>query len=263
MNFPNEDIDTLSELGLSMLQAKVYLSLAKEKNQTAQTISNNSGITRPDVYRILLQLEKTGLISRIIAKPEKFQAIPINEGISILIQRRIDKTIELQHKAHQLIQNFKPNGINQTNNENAQFMLIPKKEAFSNKVEKLLNNTQECICLLGSSKRLFFYTQNYLPVLKAALSRKVTSRIILQKPQNQEDLDKILIYLKSPCFNLKLIMESPHSSFEIFDKKEILISTTITDSPSQFPALWSNNKCLVDAFQDYFEYLWTKSRNIY
>ena len=73
----DEYVSTLTELGLSVSQAKVYLSLAKSRSLKAPEISLISGITRPDVYRILVELEKVGFIERKISKPVRFQAVPV------------------------------------------------------------------------------------------------------------------------------------------------------------------------------------------
>ena len=104
----SEQVLTLTELGLSTTQAKIYLALVKTENQTAQTISKLSTVSRPDVYRVLNQLQDLGLVEKIIAKPEEFRAIPIEEGVSILLQRRINKTRELQNRGLKLVQSVTP-----------------------------------------------------------------------------------------------------------------------------------------------------------
>ena len=94
-NISDEDISTLTELGLTVSQAKIYLSLAKAKNLTAQAISTTSKVARPDVYRVLVQLNEDGLVERIISKPQEFHAISVEKCVSKLIQRRIIKTLPI------------------------------------------------------------------------------------------------------------------------------------------------------------------------
>jgi len=59
----------LTELGLSAIQAKVYLALAQSTESTATVVADISGVARPDVYRVLAQLEKMGLVQTIVANP--------------------------------------------------------------------------------------------------------------------------------------------------------------------------------------------------
>jgi hypothetical protein len=61
-------------------------------------------------------------------------------------------------------------------------------------------------------------------------------------------------------FHLKLVSETPKVAFSIYDRKEILISASTFNTPSPFPALWSNNKNIIAMAQDHFESLWRKAR---
>jgi len=77
-----ETIDTLIELGLTLNQARIYVALLhSEKPVTAKEISKITDITRQDVYRILPNLQKTGLLEKTITAPAMFKArgIDFNE----------------------------------------------------------------------------------------------------------------------------------------------------------------------------------------
>ena len=128
-NISDEDISTLTELGLTVSQAKIYLSLAKAKNLTAQAISTTSKVARPDVYRVLVQLNEDGLVEKIISKPQEFHAISVEKCVSKLIQRRIIKTEELAQKALKLIEDLEHDTANEELNEKFEFIVIPNKDA--------------------------------------------------------------------------------------------------------------------------------------
>jgi len=49
---------TLTRLGLTSSQAKAYLALFRSGLSNAKKISKNSGVARPDVYRVMEKLEK-------------------------------------------------------------------------------------------------------------------------------------------------------------------------------------------------------------
>ena len=136
MKSSEEYVSTLSELDLSILQAKVYLSLVKSRSLKAHEISAISGVSRPDVYRVLVQLEEAGLVEKTISKPEEFHAVSVENCVSTLIQKRIIKTAELQQKGLALTQNFKRINENEELSQEFQFMLIPSKVLCMLKLKK-------------------------------------------------------------------------------------------------------------------------------
>lgn len=263
MNVSEESVITLTELGLSSTQAKVYLTLVKAANLTAHAISRGSGVARPDVYRVLAQLEEAGVVERIISKPIEFRAISIDECVSTLMKQRLEKTAELSHKVQVLAQNFRRKDTDEKLDEKFQFTLLPERAAVYAKAEKMLSNVQESICLLGLTRRMIAWLSNYSPMLEKALARKVNCKMIMPKPETPQDLEEPMKTMwKYPTFALRLIPKSPTAGFSIWDKKEILITTSAVDTSTPAPTLWSNNKSLVDLAQDYFEYLWMNAVKI-
>ena len=99
----------LSELGLSNSQAKLFLMLTKSKSLTAKAISVVSSVSRPDVYRVMTELQEIGLVEKLITVPEEFQAVSIEEAVSILLRRRIKKTEDLQQKGLDLVRSLNLN----------------------------------------------------------------------------------------------------------------------------------------------------------
>ena len=263
MGKQDESVSTLEELGLSSSQAKIYLNLAKFQNLTAQQISKNSGIARPHVYKVLAELENTGVVARIIDKPERFQAITPDECISILMQRRIVKTAELQEKTRTLAQSFRYCQLPEGPEEKTQFMLIPKRDAIYAKAEKMLQNAKESIHFLGLTKRMIAWLSNYSPILEETLARRVECQMIMPQPKPSRDPWKPIKNLRDyPNFALKLIPYQPKFGFSIWDNNEVLITTSPVDSPTPATTLWSNNRGIVDLCEEHFCCLWEKAEKI-
>jgi sugar-specific transcriptional regulator TrmB len=252
----------LTELGLTILQAKVYLTLAKSRNLRASEIATLSGVARPDVYRVLIQLEENGLVEVIMSKPEVFRSIAIEQCVANLIQKRIMKTADLQQKGLKLTQYFKRNVEDREPEEKFQFILIPNRDAVYIKAEKMLKNVQKSICFLALRRRMIAWLSNYRPILEEALERGVFCQVIMPKPDLDQGLgEPIEILSKYHNFSMRLISESPPNvGFSVWDRKEILLSTSSVDTPFPFPTLWSNNKSIVELSQDYFDCIWQKAQ---
>ena len=259
MSSEDEQISVLVDLGMSITQAKIYLSLAKSKSLTAHAIANVAKIARPDVYRILPMLEKAGFVERVLACPLEFHAVPIDICISNLMQKRIMKTAELQLKTAILAKNFCRKPENADIDEKFEFILIPSKDAIYAKAEKMIKNAEEQICFLGLHKRMSSWLSNYSSHLEAALARNVKCRIIMPKNGKIKTDRTLKMMTKYPNFELKLISKEPESGFSVWDKKEVLISTSAVDTPFPFPTIWSRNKAIVALSQNYFDLLWQES----
>jgi len=88
----NEHVQILTDLGLTLLQAKTYLALSQLGKATVKTISKTANVARQDVYRVMLALEKLGLAEKIVAKPTMYKATPIKEGIYFCFKRKLNNT---------------------------------------------------------------------------------------------------------------------------------------------------------------------------
>ncbi len=261
MSSYNEYISTLVSLGLSPSQAKVYLALVKSDNLPAGTINKISGVDRPDVYRALNQLQEAGLVQKIISNPVRFQAIPPEECMTVLLQRRIKRTHQLQKNALKFTQALKSKHTNNEYNERGGFTLIHGRDAAYAKSEKMFGSAQQSICLLAFTKRLLAFLLQCEDCLENALKRKVDCRIIIAKEVKDvyaplEDLRKY------SNFSLKLISERPKTSFSLWDQKELLLTTSVVDTSIPAPLLWSNNRAMINLCSDYFEHLWLEAKNV-
>ena len=82
------DIKVFEALGLSNIEAKVYLSLLELGNAVANKVAEKSGIHRRTVYDALETLIEKGLVSFVIEANKKysieFNTSSLNKGIYFL-----------------------------------------------------------------------------------------------------------------------------------------------------------------------------------
>jgi sugar-specific transcriptional regulator TrmB len=138
-----KDIQTLMGLGLSFLHAKTYINLAKLGKADVKTISKTSNVARTDTYRIMLTLEKQGLAEKIIAETTIYKATPMNEGLSILLQKRKEETVELEKSVKLLMRNFKSTDLRDSLEENPQFKITSEMRLLLKMHENLIRSAQK------------------------------------------------------------------------------------------------------------------------
>ena len=250
-----EDVEVLKELGLTLCQAKVYLTLCRFGNLDAKTVSKNAGVPRPDVYRITSGLIKLGLIEKVISRPTNFRAIPIEQVTSILLKRRKDDTCRLESKTRTFLEKFKTNNKELQVGE-TEFVLVPKNEAIVEKFRGLIENAQSSIDMVSSWKRFSGFL-SFAEEIEKTWSNGVNCRFIVEIPEKGRVSDLVLDFCqKSSSCEVRFVPSPPQTVMSIHDKKEILIALDPKTVLSGSSALWSNNCSLLLAMQNHFDVLW-------
>lgn len=253
----DEAVQTLTSLGLTSCQARVYLALVQSGISTAKTISKVSNVARQDTYRITAGLQKLGLVEKTITKPVMFRAVPIKDGLSILLEKRSGETLELQKKTRELINILKERVKPAFQQEEVQFALISGREALINEAKKAIEKAQTSIELVTSSKMFFPWVISQEKLYKEAVERGVKIRLIIDKPEDNQKLPDILQTLKKDSsFRIKYVPTLPLSRMGVYDRKDVYINTSTVAVFKAAPVLWTNNPNLLTALQDFFEILW-------
>lgn len=261
MSFQDEEVQTLTRLGLTSCQARVYLALVRSGISTAKEISKDSKVTRQDVYRVMPMLQKFDLTEKIITTPTKFKAIPIQDVISILLERRTKEISELRAKTKELVKKYGENKAKTKLQEGEnEFVLIPKDKAIIKKRRNAIENAQTSIDVIISWKRYLPSILANAKVIKKALKRGVKIRYITEKTEDKTVLPKILQAVReNPFRKARYVLTPLKILLAIYDKKGVIIITSPTLGLHKSPALWSNNPSLVALAQNHFETLWTTS----
>jgi hypothetical protein len=199
-----------------------------------------------------------GLVEKIIRIPSEFNALPIQAGFSLLIQRRARKTDKLQERTKEIVRCYENNKFQKVSlDENRQFILVPPRKASIRRRRELIEASQKCIDVLVSLKRLGPTAYTYYDATKKALERGVKIRLIIEKPKKKYEIPKIIEDLqKKPYFLTKYINNFPAAIVSIYDREQILVTTSATKSWGESPTFWSKNPSLLAMINNFYEALW-------
>jgi sugar-specific transcriptional regulator TrmB len=255
-----EDIEALISLKLTLLQAKVYLVLATLREAKMSTISKVVHVSRPDLYRVMKELQDKGLVEKIISAPFRYAAIPINEAVHILLERINKERLESQKKAMNLIKRCEDiNEIATIASEECKFVLVPKNEPLLMRIKKEIATSQstiDVVCSWDTGMKAIF---DLSPMLLKAGDRGVKIRWITNETSNNNVPPTMLDdFSKKPFFKMRYIAYKI-AKVGIYDKKMILVASDPKSGYIQSPALYTNAPPLVDLVQYYFNSLWKKA----
>jgi len=254
----------LCDFGLTPYQAKVYLAVVQLGLASISRISKLSKVRREEVYRTLPNLEKAGLIDRVLGKPLKVRALPVQDALSILIDHKKEEAnreiSELIAEKSDFLRNFKANSKKiMLEEETPNFVLISEKDAMIKRIESLIKSAQKEIDIVDSRENVTRLAFSHIEPLKKALKKNVKVRIISELPDD-EDIVPITLekYFPGNSFDLKYVEDLP-SCYIIVDNKETIIASGAKDLAFPRKNLWTNDFSLVGVLQRNFEDLFHSS----
>ena len=259
----NRGVVILQELGLTSSQARTYMALCRLPTaSTAKTISASADITRQDIYQILAQLQKLSLVEVIFAKPVQYRPTPIRQAITILAERRKQKTDVMLSEAHKFISCFGMDKQDkQTEQEEIhQFLLIPKKETCIQRIKKTINLASISILFIAPWRETTQWLFTLHEPFKHALDRNVEIRCLSQEQKAIKFPKGINELLNHQNFELRLRSDPCDVRFGVYDDQEAFFATSESEDAAESPALWTNNSAIVHVLRHYFETEWVSAR---
>ena len=249
------------QLGLTLNQARTYLALVQSGPTTAKETSKNTHIPRQDIYRVIPQLQKTGIVEKQITTPTIYKATPIQQAIPILLKHKIAQQKELQRKTEELLHDVKDNHAEiEPQEETSQFVIVPGKEFIVQRLKEALQKAQTSLDVVTSQKRFSQAILEFGEDYKKALKRGVKIRIATEKHVAEKTAQETVQTLReNPHFEVKYFPGPPEAIVSIIDMKQAMITLSATAHLAGTESLWSNNTSFIALTQNYFENKWNNS----
>ncbi len=253
----------LSDFGLTHNQAKVYIAIARLRLATVSQISKVSKVRREDVYRILPKLEKMGLVEKLLGKPTRIRAMPVEEGLPILIKQKEDAFRErmsrLKAKTETILTHFARVPRLEVE-EKANFALLTNRETIMGRMLAMTKKAEKEFDIVFSRRQLMQFIHTFAEQLKRTIKKGVKIRIISEEPEYEDSLPRVMEESISPGNSIDLrYTDLPSTHYMIVDFTDVLIATTTEGNMAENPCLWTNSDSLKAVFQGDFESLWRNS----
>lgn len=251
--------------GLTKNQTKV-LSVLIQNNTcfTVKQISQVSNIARESIYKILLNLREKGLIEKSILKPEKYCSVSLKRVLIILQEEKNREDNKLKElTTYVLLENQQKSNINYLfKNNNTQFILIPKKKQLVNKLNLSYSKCKKSIRIATSWKRFLQGISIYENQLKKLINKGIKVKVIITRKSPKKKIPKESIFFQDlPNVSIKFNNNAPELILAIIDDLEVFLMTKPKADIEESPALWSNNKSLINGLIICYDSLWEKIKN--
>ena len=247
-----EEVQILTRLGLTVLQAEVYLTLTNLGKATVKTISTTARIDRANVYRVISKLQELGLVEKLITNPTVFKAVSIHEGIPMLLERQAKEYKEIEAKIREMLKKRTRNDKEKPPEEGCEFALVPDERAVIRKLIEMMAHSQKSYDLIFYSKSLAVGAAIFF---KELVKKGLNVRLLAYMNEGETLHEKVLNLKRNGSLEVRCTFTSPPITLSLFDKKEALMNTA-PFNPFRTPSLWSNNPVLVSILQSYFDQKW-------
>jgi sugar-specific transcriptional regulator TrmB len=250
-------IQLLTNLGLSITQAKLYLTLLEVQKAKAGTLAQNMGLPRSEIYRILNELQLKGLIDKEVCYPNKFSATPLESGLQVLLNHKADQCAELERGIKDFLEATSFSEKELCEEYEYKVTIIEGKQRIINIITQRTESAERSIKILTPLSRLVQIGHGCINATKAALARGVDYQIVLENPNGPLTLPKEQVgLLAKPNFRLATYDFPLKSNGAIFDGKEAIITFFPGKSVSESPCICTNHPSLISMLEDQFEKNW-------
>jgi sugar-specific transcriptional regulator TrmB len=261
--------ETLTKLGLTANEAKVYLGALRVGLATAKTISKISVVGREDVYRVLPALQEMGLIKKHLESPSKYEPIAPEEALKILLCQREEENTRLKEETIEFLQMcYTEIGSRTVEDEKTFVVSRDNKTGVDSYLIRLMRNTKQTLDFT-TRQRLFsaafneYGLNDWINEMYDAAQRGIKFRMILDRPEVVKPMSKLSFLvpnskplLTHPNFDYRYVLTPPKCVMIQFDKQAACIETACQQQSKMSPYMITNNPVLGTLSNAYFELLW-------
>jgi sugar-specific transcriptional regulator TrmB len=244
----------LTRFKLSKNEVKVYLFLARYGSQKVQQIAESIGIHRTEAYKVLRSLEAQGLIARILGKPMKFAALPLERVLENLIEERRGRIIQLEQRKKELLEMWRSlPAVEELSSNKETLQVIEGKRQVMVKVGELLNSSEaEFQAVVSDNEMAWLFNNLFFEDLDDLIKkRSLDVRMMTQ----HSPISTYIIDKTDMCnMDFAFLRRSNQPSFFIADDKQILL--LMNNDENKLLAMWTNYEAVVASFRNLFELLW-------
>jgi HTH-type transcriptional regulator, sugar sensing transcriptional regulator len=253
-------IQTLTDLGLTLDQAKLYLALLQGGPATARQLATTSKIARPDIYRIIPTIEKQGMVEKLMTKPISYQAVPAVMVLPNIIKQKATEQKLLIKETEELLDDLKNNPVREIQEANTDSVMVYGKEAIIQRLKASLAKANENLSMVVLAERCSDVIFDFAYDFRKSLRRGVKINIITEQHIQRKKALVICERLSTDLnFKVRFTSSPLPAIVTVIDDKEAFITMASGASLPNISALWSKNPSLVSLAQNYFECTWNNA----
>lgn len=254
----NDIVAELQEYGLTRNEARVLVFLAKTGPSKASEVARAVEINRTETYRTIRNLQRRGLVEATLERPVRFQSVPFDRCLQILVDERKARLRILEERGENLRQQFQDIHVEPVAHEVERFQVVEGRIRIEQRLQSMYAQARKSVLtVLSPSEVVRAETSGLLDMLTQGVKKGLRVRVISSINQsNLEIVAKAREFIEVRHLDLKA---KPIPRVSIIDDSEALFEITTADETqrsSEEVALWINSRAFVRNLQAYFDEMW-------
>lgn len=255
----------LIDFGLTDRQLEIYLFLAKVGSYTASHLSIASNIHRTEVYQILKELQKKGLVESTLEFPKRFTALPFERALDFLIKSKKDEVEYLEKDKDRLLSLWKSIEVRKPETSSEKFMLLKGRDRIYSRISQMIEETDNEFWIITTA--LGISRLETVGLIDAIVKRNVQFRILTSiSSENMATVRRMrsaiethpMLEVRHVEFGVKLFPR-----IVIKDGEEAILFITHKEDRSitrrEDTGLWTDCRPFINTLAAFFEKIWVDS----
>ncbi|UCG00935.1 MAG: hypothetical protein JSW11_15125 [Candidatus Heimdallarchaeota archaeon] len=237
-SYPEQLLNLMTTIGLSLPQARIYLELVKVKESTAGDLCKATGVKDSRIYSILTELEQIGLIMVQTSIPKLYMVIPLAEGLQNL-QERIENNFNQKKDAlKELNLRLTPLFDSFVSIPSAIALIVKGRKNIINKIHYELSKVEREILIRFPNYKLYFEFEPILLELRKAgisINAGLCQMSIKELREKSDRIPELALTICQRCCDC----------FYLMIDQNYLLSVSNWHSPNVY-AIWTTDTSLLN-----------------
>ncbi len=261
-------LEVLKNFGLTDKESEVYIYLAKSCIQKVGNISKRLRMHKAQVYRILRNLRRKGLVKSTFEVPMRFEAVPFETCLDLMIKAKKEEATLLEGKRDELVTHWNSINIKCPAFHLGRFMIVEGRNNLYSMIFQMIERAErEVLGIIDSSGLTQAVQMGLLNVLEKTETRfRFLTEITKENLQMIKPiLERMTTKNKDFTVNHVELVSGICPRFIIRDEEEAIIFLSHEEASSMDrkheDGIWTNRPAVFYT-KSFFEELWHKSTNI-
>ena len=264
-----EMIANLVDLGLSQLEASVYINLLSNKSLTATEVSRLTGINRTQTYDVIPKLIQRGICTEIRGSVKRYCAVEPEKVLSSLEKELDKKKAVIKELSGNLTEMYSKNSG--SNNPLDFLQVLSSRNSIISKIEVLEAGAQKHVLAFNKPPYAMNIGKSNVSKISAeirnpeqmSIERGVKFRSLYEiEPTDLDGFIKKVIHFEKMGEEVRISKHLPFKMF-VFDEQTIMLALqNKADLSLSFTTMTFEHSDFAEAMAGIFEIYWKKSKTI-
>lgn len=265
----------LSDIGLTDQELKVYLCLTNKGAVKVREISQALKVGRVQLYRVLNDLQKRGMVESSFGYPAVYTAVPFEEVLDLLVESKKEEAKNVEASKKELVSQLSTYRSAPAPFNPDKFIVLEGRNYIYSKIAQMIQSAKKTADVVSSGRGVIEAYRSGLfdsgfnhPLKEKVFFRFLTSFSTVAK--HHQEARESLKQAKEASLNfdsrignfgagdfLRFVLKDDDELLVFLKMSETEISVSKNDT-----GLWTTNKVLIQAFSVAFEHMWRNSQPI-